>query len=149
MRSPPFEVHAMFRFLVSILMGLSLSAAAEELVVRNAWIREAPPAARSHAAYAELENPSGSPVQLTSVTSETYGMAMIHQTLERNGMATMEHLDTLTIPANGSVHLVPGGLHLMLMSPKRPLKAGDQVTVTLLFAGDQRQDVLFTVRAAP
>jgi hypothetical protein len=37
----------------------------------------------------------------------------------------------LTIPAAGSVLLEPGGLHLMLFDPVRPLLQGDSVTLVL------------------
>lgn len=51
-------------------------------------------------------------------------------------MARMRQVtDGLAVPANGSVVLAPGGLHLMLVQLKQPLRAGESVPLTLVFEG--------------
>jgi copper(I)-binding protein len=139
-----------FQYIFAILACSFLSQAwADDLEVRDVWIREAPPVAKSHAAYMELVNNGDTKVDIISVLADDYGMVMLHKTVEKNGMTTMEHVDNLVIPPHASVRLQPGALHIMLMSPKRKLKAGDTVKITLVFDRDRRQDVLATVRAAP
>jgi copper(I)-binding protein len=39
----------------------------------------------------------------------------------------------IDLPANGSVTLVPGGLHIMLIDLTRELAPGDEVSLTLNF----------------
>lgn len=41
--------------------------------------------------------------------------------------------DGIPVPAGQTVELKPGGLHMMLMGPKQPFKAGDVVSMTLVF----------------
>ena len=49
--------------------------------------------------------------------------------------------------AGGSVTLAPGGLHLMLMDLKGPLKQGTRVPVTLVFEKAGKIDVELSVEA--
>jgi copper(I)-binding protein len=58
-------------------------------------------------------------------------MLMLHKSQDDSGMAMMMNLQTITIPANGSVTFAPGGYHLMCMQPK--MKIGDQLPITLNF----------------
>ena len=50
-------------------------------------------------------------------------------------------VDRLAVPARGELKLAPRGHHLMLMGLKRPLKAGDTITVHLRFEGGAILDV--------
>jgi len=43
----------------------------------------------------------------------------------------MNPVPALAIPAGGKVSLAPGGLHLMLIRPRRAFRAGDTIRVTL------------------
>lgn len=139
-----------YQFLWAALASLVVAQAwATELQVVNPWVREAPPVAQSHGAYMELVNNSEQAVEIISVLADDYTMTMLHKTVEKNGLATMEHVDRLVIPPHGSVQLQPGALHIMLMNPKRKLKAGDTVKITLCFDRDHHQEVMAIVKAAP
>ncbi len=104
------------------------------IVVKDAWVREAPPNAKVLAAYMTIENHTGTDKVLTGVTSSSFDRIEIHQTLNRDGMASMEQQKELGIAAENSVKLEPGGLHLMLFNPGAALKAGDSITFSLKFA---------------
>ena len=58
----------------------------------------------------------------------------------------MVEVEKLELPTGEAVEFRPGGLHLMLMGPMRPLRAGDSVAMQLQFEGRQELDVEFTVR---
>lgn len=117
-------------------------------VVRDGWIRLVPGGMPMHGGFARIENPCNRVFTVTSVTSDAYGDATLHETTLANGMSRMRTLPKFVVPAHGSVELKPGGLHLMLMDPKRPLKADDRVVLRFGtgkgrgFSGD------FVVRAA-
>ena len=55
--------------------------------------------------------------------------------------STMGPVGPLEIPANGSVTLAPGGLHVMLMKLQQPLTKGGQFSMTLIFKNAGRVDV--------
>jgi len=64
----------------------------------------------------------------------------------KGGMMEMKHLPELTIPAGGKVELAPGGLHLMLIKPGRPFRAGDRIRVTLELDDGSHQQLILPVR---
>lgn len=121
--------------------------AAGQIQVENAWIPEAPPVADVLAAYLVIENHSDKAVTITSVSSPAFGMVMMHKTINENGMTRMIHQDHLTIAAKSKLTFERGGLHLMLMSPKHPLKVGDKVELTLHTA--DKQQIHFTAIVKP
>ena len=131
---------------VVILFPKVVTSADSGIVIRDTWIREAPPNSTALAGYMILENQSDKSQSLTSASATEFGMVMIHRTEHKGGMAHMTHQKQVTIPANGKVVFAPGGYHLMLMEPKRSLREGDEVTVNLIFADKSKYNVIFKVR---
>lgn len=132
-----------------LLMGLwfGLAQAAGQLMVDNAWIREAPPGASALAGYMTVMNKGDTPRVLVAASSPAFGMVMLHRTVMEGGMAKMVHQEKVIIPAKGSVTFEPNDYHLMLMKPKQTLKAGDQVDITLRFENGDTLVVSHEVRA--
>ena len=60
-------------------------------------------------------------------------------------MASMKALSGVDIPASGKVAFAPGGMHLMVMGLKAPIKAGAMVDMTLTFAKAGKVKVPFKV----
>lgn len=134
------------RLLALLLMCVPLIATAGELHPMSPWIREAPPTARVLAGFVMLHNGSDRERQLVAVDSEDFERVEMHRTLIENGMARMLPQESLVIPAQGMLSLEPGGLHLMLIGPRRALAEGDHVTLTLRFADGESLPVTFEVR---
>ncbi len=103
----------------------------QALSFENAWIRPAPPGVQSMAAYFDLVNNTDQDLVINSSSSTAFEMTMIHTTLVEDGIASMEHLEQLLVPANGRVSLAPLGIHMMLMHPKQELALGDSTEITL------------------
>lgn len=112
----------------------SPACAGDLLQVSAAWVREAPPAATVHAAYMTLLNPGGSSVWIESVSSTDFAAAEIHRSRVEDGIARMQPVARLEIPAGGRLALEPGSYHLMLFNAARPLRTGDTVTLLLHLA---------------
>jgi len=107
------------------------------LTIDNAWIRPAPPGASAMAAYMDIANNSDNDIRITTAKSSAFGEVMIHSTdINSDGVASMNHLDSLRIPANSRVALSPLATHIMLMQPKKPLSEGETTDITLI-TGDQ------------
>lgn len=80
----------------------------------NAVLR-APIAGRKvSSAYLRILNPGDKKLVLESVHSTQAGAIEIHENREVDGQMRMRRLSSVEIPANGSLNLKPGGLHLML-----------------------------------
>ena len=135
----------MHRFLALLLL-LPLSASASDILVKDPWIRAAPPGARMLAAYAVFENTGGSPRTLTGASSERFGLVEIHRTVQVDGVARMREVDAVEIPAGGEAVLEPGGLHLMLMRPVSDVTEGETIAFELHFDQGETQRVDFVVR---
>jgi len=135
--------------LVLMLLASLASAAEGGITVENAWIREAPPGARAMAGYMVVKNHGNSDKVLVGAASEAFGDVMLHRTIVEGGMAKMVHQMAITIPAKGEVTFEPNGYHVMLVGPKKALKAGDKVEITLKFKDGETVKVTHEVRAAP
>jgi len=117
-----------------------------QVQIDDPWIKEAPPVARSLAGYMTLRNEGTETLSLVDVYAEGFGMAMFHESKMENGMAVMNHLDSLALAPGEAVSFEPGGLHIMLMKPEKALKAGDKVLVTLCFGDQGYKGVEFEVK---
>ncbi len=141
-------MHKIKRLLITSLLFSGITCAAENKNIRitDAWISEAPPTISTLAAYATLQNKSGKAVMLRSIASPEFAHVELHLSKIVADLARMEKQDSLLIPANDSVALSPGGYHLMLFNPKRPLTAGDTATIIFTFADDTSKTVTATVK---
>lgn len=124
--------------MMAVLWTLPSAWAGGAVTVVEPWVREAPPNMRIHAGYAELKNQSAAPIDLISAKSPDYKAVELHLSRLEHGVATMAKQEQITIPARGMMKMAPGGSHLMLMHPKRALKAGETVEITLGFADGRR-----------
>ena len=118
------------------------------IVVKNAWVREAPPVSPVLAGYMVIENHTDKTSELTAVTSSAFQKIEIHKTVYKDGMASMEGQNSLPIGAEKSVELKPGGTHLMLINPVKPLKAGDTVNFLFVFSNGSKSIVSAPVKKA-
>jgi copper(I)-binding protein len=96
----------------------------------RAWIRYLLPSIPA-AGYMVLANTGDDDVVLSKAASPACGMLMLHKSQDDSGMAMMMDLQSVTIPAHGSVTFAPGGYHLMCMQPS--MKIGEKIPVVLTF----------------
>jgi len=132
-----------------LILALTLVAAASEeagVSVRNAWVRESPPGVAMMAGYMALRNNESRSQVLVAASSSDFETVMIHRTIVKNGMTSMAHASQIELIPNASLIFAPGGYHLMLMNPKRILRAGDPVVINLIFRGGLVLPVAFEVR---
>jgi len=112
-----------------MLLHTALDAADIAPVVRDAWVREAPPNAQILAAYAQIENATDQADAIVAVSSDAFEKAEIHHSEVKDGVARMARLKRFDLPARQVVKLEPGGAHVMLFNPKSPLHAGQHLTL--------------------
>ena len=97
------------------------------------WVPVAPPGVRTHAAYVTLHNAGTASLAIVSVSSPQYGAAEMHVSKVSDGIAMMHRLAQVNVPGGGMLEFKPGGLHIMLMKPKKTMAVGDVVELTLTF----------------
>lgn len=120
-----------WRWLAAFGLVASLGAVAQPLRIDQGYAREMPPGQTNSAAFMTLVNTGARPLALVAAACDCSDRAELHAHRHQDGMMRMEKVDRLEVPAGGQVELKPGGYHLMLLGLKRPLRAGEQVNVTL------------------
>jgi copper(I)-binding protein len=103
------------------------------------------PGQSATAAYFTIANTGGAD-RLVAVSSPA-GQASLHSTSMDGGVMRMRRLDALDIPANSTVELKPGAIHVMITGLRRPPGAGQQLPLQLEFDRSGERAVIATVRA--
>lgn len=117
-------------FAVVAAAAFSVPAAyAQSVKAENAWARATVPGQKTGSVYVDLT--SASSAALVAVGSPVAARAELHSMSMENGVMRMRALPKVDLPAGQTVKLAPGGLHVMLVDLKQPLKAGDKVPLTL------------------
>ena len=138
--------------ILSLALITTLSAAnvwadqAADIMVSDPFAREVPPGAPASASFMTLQNASDADIKITSAQSDVAKVVELHTHTNDNGVMRMRQIPFIDIPANGNTHLKPGGLHIMLIGPHQPLKAGEQIEVTLNFEDGSQKTVTMPVK---
>jgi len=105
------------------------------VTVSDAYIRGLPPGQTVTAAFMTVNNHQDKDCKLVGAASPVANSAEIHEHSHKNGKMSMRRVNSLVVPAGGSVSLVPGGYHLMMFGLENSLKEGEAHTITLSFEG--------------
>jgi len=116
-----------------------------EIDIIGATIPLAPANAPVNAGYVKFTNSSDKDVEFHNFTSPVYDSIEMHVVEYNSGTARMKQATKILVPANSSVELKPGGTHLMLMGPRRAVKAGEEVLMIAQDANERRFMLKFTV----
>jgi copper(I)-binding protein len=146
-----------------------------ELTIADPWARESAMATGNGAVYFVITNDTDAEDELlsASVPSSVAADAQLHETTEAmtedttaggatgstmggmtgstmagEAMMTMREVESVAIPAGGTVAFEPGGHHVMLIDLAEPLVAGTTIQVTLTFAHAGEVTVSAEVRAS-
>lgn len=132
--------------LIALLTLFSSYAWCTELSVRDAYVPLMPPASKTYAAYMSIVNASERNRTITKVSADGFGMTHLHNSVEKDGVASMELLHMLEIPAGETVILSPGARHIMLMMRSKKVSKGDMIKITLSFSDGEVVTVEAVVR---
>lgn len=114
--------------------------------VEGAWIRMPPAGLPMMAGYARITNPCRAPLAIVGVHSAAFADASLHETRVEGGISRMRATPALRLAPGGSAVLEPGGFHLMLMQPVKPLHAGDRVAIEFTLDDGRRFAAPFEAR---
>ena len=90
-----------------------------------------------------MRNDGDTPDKLLAVRTPAAGKAELHTMAMDGNVMKMRPVLDLPVAAHGTAQLKPGGMHVMLMELRAPLKQGDKFPLTLKFekAGDVSVEV--------
>lgn len=141
------------RSILKIILGSTLAvavaapASAAGITISDAWFR-ALPGGLPAGGYFSVHNAGTASIVLIGAASPACGMLMLHQSTESGGMSRMNDVQSVTVPAGGSISFAPAGYHLMCMNPTAAMTPGKSVSVTFTFANGTRTNATFAVRNA-
>ena len=135
-----------------LLSAGALAGSADQVTVHEPYVRLAPPNAPATAAFMVLRNGGTTDVKVVKADNPASKVSELHTHLNEGGVMKMRPVPEILIKAGGEAVLKPGGLHVMLITLKAPMKEGDVVPITLSFEdGSSKQVEARVVRtvAAP
>ena len=137
---------------VLAILGTAVPAQAHEektgdITIVHPWSR---PAAQGHngVIYLGIENRGAADDRLVAVSTPLATKVEFHQSTMEEGIHRMEQVESIVVPAGGTVELAPGGLHIMLIGLKAPLVAGESFPMTLVFVRGGRIEVEVKIEEA-
>lgn len=139
----------MLRTLILSLCCLTaLSAQAHDytlgkIKIGHPWSRATAPGAPAAGGFLKLEN-GGEADRLISASAAVSETVELHTMAMDGNVMKMRKLDNgVEVPAGKTVELKPGGLHVMFIGLKAPLKEGEKFPLKLKFekAGEVTVDV--------
>lgn len=110
-----------------------LAGAADNVSVQDPYVRLAPPNAAATAAFMVIRNTGDKDVKVVKADNPVSKATELHTHLNEGGVMKMRPVPAIEIRAKGEAVLRPGGLHVMMIDLKVPMKEGDSVPITLTF----------------
>lgn len=130
-----------FVAVTAVLLSLSGHLYAQNVDVKDAWVRTSVQGQKATGAFMKITAKEGS--TLVGVASPVAGVAEVHEMKMDGDVMRMRALPNgLALPAGKTVALTPGGYHVMLMDLKATLPKDSTIPLTLTFKnakGEQSQ----------
>ena len=127
------------KFAVFVVATLTAACTAEPgapLTVSDIQLFAPLPGSHAAVGYLSLHNQSDAPLSVESISSPGFGNVQMHETVIRDGIASMLALPSVTIEPGASVKFAAGGKHLMLMQPAPATATGTIVTLEIHYDTD-------------
>ena len=138
------------RFVAALAACIPLTAwaagAADQITVVDPYVRMVPPGAMATAAFMVLKNSGDKDMKLVKAENNVSKVTELHTHLNEDGIMKMRRVPAIDIKAKGEAALEPGGLHVMMIDLKAPLKEGDKVAITLVFADGSSKKIEAPIR---
>jgi periplasmic copper chaperone A len=121
------------RIVRATAVALALAAAPgqvrAQIKVDNPWARGAVPGQLATGVFLDIT--SARDAVLIKAESAIARTVEVHAMEMKDNLMTMREVPKVDLPAGKQVRLAPGGLHIMLMDLKQPVKNGETVPLKL------------------
>lgn len=115
------------------------------MMVERPWARATPAGAKNGAAYVTLINNGNARDSLLRATTPVAEKVQFHSASEENGVSHMREMHAVEVAPGARVTFTPGGMHIMVMGLKQPLKEGQTFPLSLTFETAGKVDVTVPV----
>ncbi len=127
----------------------SFQLLAAEVQIINSTVRQPLPGRLVSSGYLSIKNLGPKTISLVAASSPWFEKVELHQHSYVDGMMRMQRVDRIVVEPHRTVHLQPGGLHMMLFTPKQPLQLDQQVPIELQLDDGQQISVVAVVTKIP
>ena len=127
--------------LLTLLTISPFTSACEKIMAHDMYARATPPSAETSALFGQFVNSSDKDHYIVSAETKAAGKVELHDVIMEGDVMKMRRVEKIKIPANGSVTLKPGSLHIMLFNLEKPLAEGNIIPVKITFANGETQDL--------
>ncbi len=104
-----------------------------DLEFREPWARATAPRQANAAAFMTIRNTGASADRIVAAKADVSRKVELHtHILDAQGVARMREIPAIELPADSTVKLEPGGLHVMFIDLHHPLEAGRRFPLTLV-----------------
>ncbi len=116
---------------------IAMPALAADIKIENAWVRAPAPGQAVVGGFLDITS-SLSDASLVSASSPVAEVTELHEMSMKDAVMIMRPVPYIRLPKGQTIRLAPGGLHIMLIDLKKPLKTGDKVALTLKILSDKK-----------
>lgn len=109
----------------------------KQLYVSGGWVNLPAVSTNPGAAYFTVHGGPNDD-KLLRVSTEITLKTEMHESMKHDGAMTMAPLESVDIPAGGTVTFAPGGKHVMLIGIQRQIKRGDTLRLDFTFASGEQ-----------
>jgi copper(I)-binding protein len=111
--------------------------------VKDVWTRDTVGGSANAAVFMTIR--SQTPDRLVAASTPVAKKTDLMTMAGGSGAMEMKYVNGIDIPANASVSLNPGGLHVWLADLNQPLRAGQRFPITLRFEKAGERQVIVTI----
>lgn len=133
---------------VALAASVALAQHHGTIEIGNPWARATPSGAKVGAGYLTITNKGKVSDRLIGGSAAPAARFEVHVTIVEDGVAKMRPVEGLEIKPGETVELRPGGMHVMFMGLKQPLKQGERIKGTLVFEKAGTVAIEFAVQPA-
>jgi len=117
----------------------------QKISFENVYMPEVPSVSRTAAVYLTVTNQENQMVKIVGVSTNIAMHSMIHETIDVDGIAKMNHIDALEIKPNETVKLQPDSIHIMLMGLDHEL-ISDPFELVFEFDDGATQSIMVNIK---
>ncbi len=128
-------------FFSIILILISLNIFSNDLKISNAKIRLVPPSSSVTALFMNIENTTRKDLKITSIEADISDSVEMHSMIMDNTGMQMRPVSAIEIKAKSTTELKRGGLHVMFINLKKPLKDGENHKIKINLSNKKNQTI--------
>lgn len=124
---------SLLAFTLAVVLASAAVAQTTTIEIVHPFARATAATAKTGAVYLTIVNRGARDDRLIAASSPVAERSGAHVTTDDNGVMRMRPVPSVEIKAGGRVEFQPGGMHVMLIGLKAPLRVGQAFPLTLTF----------------